>query len=81
MADSEENICKLDVGDSLYVHMYDNNLKKVPARCDIVGKNTNYYHVKSIDGRMFNIPRYNTEKIFFYTEEQAKNALNEGVVK
>lgn len=81
MVDSEKNICELDIGDSLYVHMFDNNLNKVPARCDIIGKNTNYYQVKYIDGRVFSLLRDNVEKIFFYTEEQAISALNQEVIK
>lgn len=76
MVDNKENICELDIGDPIYVHMFDDNLNKVPVRCDIIGENINYYHVKCIDGRMFSIPRNSIEKTFFYTEEQARRVLH-----
>lgn len=65
------------VGKKIYIHQFDNNMKKVVVECKIINQNNakELFKVKLADGRRLTLLHQFIGKTVFLTKEDAERAL------
>ena len=68
------------VGEKIYIHQFDNKLKKVVVECEIIEHNKaeELFKVKLADGRILTLLFQFIGKTVFLTREEAEQALKGG---